>query len=86
MVVQLYVVGGRRRASSVHPSAHPPIHPPIHISTHSTHSTQACTCCWTHGIWNRESTRKRQSITLRVYDADWGRHEGGEGGESGESG
>ena len=35
---------------------------------------QACTCCWTHGIWNRDSTQKRHSITLRAYDVDWGRH------------
>ena len=35
---------------------------------------QACTCCWTHGIWNRDSTQKRHSITVRAYDVDWGRH------------
>ena len=35
---------------------------------------ESCTCCWTHGIWNRHSVCVRQSITLRVYDMDWGRH------------
>ena len=47
---------------------------------------QACTCCWTHGIWNRDSTRKRHSITLRAYDVDWGRHddEARRGGDQGD--
>ena len=33
-----------------------------------------CSCCWTHGIWNEMSGRMRESITLRVFDPEWGRH------------
>ena len=32
-----------------------------------------CNCCWTHGIWNESNGLTRQSVTLRVYDPDWGR-------------
>ena len=32
-----------------------------------------CTCCWTHGVWNEQSQQTRQSITLRVFDLEWGR-------------
>ena len=32
-----------------------------------------CSCCWTHGIWNEGSTHTRESITLRVFDTEWGR-------------
>ena len=34
---------------------------------------EACSCCWTHGIWNKDAKTVRQSITLRVYREDWGR-------------
>ena len=32
-----------------------------------------CQCCWTHGIWNEMSSAVRESITLRVFDPEWGR-------------
>ena len=32
-----------------------------------------CSCCWTHGIWNEESVHTRESITMRVFDTEWGR-------------
>jgi len=32
-----------------------------------------CSCCWTHGIWNESTELVRQSLTLRVYDPQWGR-------------
>ena len=32
-----------------------------------------CSCCWTHGIWNEASAHTRESITLRVFDTEWGR-------------
>ena len=32
-----------------------------------------CSCCWTHGIWNDVSRHTRQSITMRVFDVEWGR-------------
>ena len=32
-----------------------------------------CSCCWTHGIWNEASHHTRESITLRVFDTEWGR-------------
>ena len=35
-----------------------------------------CNCCWTHGIWNEHSCRTRESITLRVFDTEWGRVKG----------
>jgi hypothetical protein len=35
---------------------------------------ESCTCCWMHGVWNT-SERTRQSITMRVYDKEWGREE-----------
>ena len=41
----------------------------------------SCQCCWTHGIWNETSQHDRQSITLRVYDAEWGRHGTSGGGD-----
>ena len=34
----------------------------------------SCQCCWTHGIWNETSQHVRQSITLRCFDTEWGRH------------
>lgn len=34
---------------------------------------ETCHCCWTHGIWNQKSEIERNSITLRVYNANWGR-------------
>lgn len=39
---------------------------------------EACSCCWTHGIWNKDAKTVRQSITLRVYREDWGREARGE--------
>ena len=76
-----------------HPPAHPPsLNPPSSVHPFSCNPSpsldpspdQACTCCWTHGIWNRDSTRKRHSITLRAYDVDWGRHEARRGGDHGD--
>ena len=32
-----------------------------------------CSCCWTHGIWNEGSALTRESITMRVFDSEWGR-------------
>ena len=32
-----------------------------------------CNCCWTHGVWNEGSSLTRESITLRVFDTEWGR-------------
>ena len=32
-----------------------------------------CSCCWTHGIWNEASAHTRESITLRLFDTEWGR-------------
>ena len=32
-----------------------------------------CTCCWTHGIWNEASCHTRESVTMRVFDTEWGR-------------
>ena len=32
-----------------------------------------CSCCWTHGIWNEASMHTRESITMRVFDTEWGR-------------
>ena len=34
-----------------------------------------CSCCWTHGIWNEGSVHTRESITLRVFNTEWGREE-----------
>ena len=75
-----------------HPSTHhPPSMPPPFRNPNpnpdpnsNPNPDQACTCCWTHGIWNRDSTRKRHSITLRAYDVDWGRHEARQGGDQGD--
>lgn len=34
---------------------------------------EMCSCCWTHGIWNEASQHTRQSITMRVFNTQWGR-------------
>ena len=34
---------------------------------------ESCHCCWTHGIWNEASQHTRQSVTMRVFNPQYGR-------------